>query len=67
MDDTEKAPEKIAEPYTTETDSDKKADVVEEKTIIPQEQPERKPEKKSSRHWATLKKSISKVRWFITF
>jgi hypothetical protein len=67
LEDTEQSPEQIAEPSTTKTDSDKKPEVVEQKPIIPQEKPEIKPEKKSSRHWATLKKSLSKVRWFITF
>ena len=53
----EKSPEKIVEPSTTKTD------LVE--PIIAQEKPEIKPEKKSK--WGIIKRSFSKVRWFIKF
>ena len=50
LEDTKQSPKKIVESPSAK---------VEEK------QPEIKPERKLSRNWAALKRSISKVRWFI--
>lgn len=67
METKEPTPDKAEVPKTTTPDLVEKAFLVVRKPSVTDKPPEIKQESRGKRHWASLRKSISQVRWILSF